>query len=86
MVTQNNNKIVKEDSKPYYYYYYRLISIKMKENINNTKHLKIKINNKFKQHYNYYKNNKDYIIDITFVTKNINNDIKWDDVLYLCIN
>lgn len=64
---------------PYYYGFY---SQKMKDQQTISK-LTIKDNHFGTSKYIYYKDYEDNIVEITFVTKKMDHDLKWDDVVFV---
>ena len=77
METQSNNDEQTKETLPNYYGWY---SQKMKNIQNDNIDFKSTLNN---NKYIYYKDYQDNIIEITFVTKKKEHNLKWDDIVFI---
>ena len=77
METQSNNDEQTKETLPNYYGWY---SQKMKNIQNDNIDFKSTLNN---NKYIYYKDYNNNIIEITFVTKKKEHNLKWDDIVFI---
>ena len=77
METQTNNDKQTKETLPNYYGWY---SQKMKNIQNDNIDFKSTLNN---NKYIYYKDYNNNIIEITFVTKKKEHNLKWDDIVFI---
>ena len=79
MASLINNENVKEETKPYYYGWY---SPKMK--IDKLNRNMLRLNDDYTQcNYIYYKDYNNNIVEVTYVSKEKEHNLKWDDLVFV---